>query len=235
MKSQEQPHSTAATLETVTSVPERSARSATAPSSTAVRRIDTRQATSVRELLEWAYQREMVRFAGSPWADEGAALSAAGSSTGRLCDVLGDGYLTEGNGWRGSPSAHPDAEWLHAFVMREFETEDRWRIIRAAESGTPPEWDPVVPALKVVRLMKASGKPRMYVCPVARRPVAERIAVVGVGAGEAAMIRVAARKEWQRWVALLAVMRDRIVIERAPLKRWQVTGIGAESEPWRGK
>lgn len=228
MKAQEHRNSTAPTLETVTAV--------TRPSLPgSVRKIDTRQATTMRALLEWAYGRELVRFAGSAGDAGGAALAAAGSATGRLCDVLGDGYLTEGNGWRGSPSAHPDAEWLHAAVMRDFVTEDRWRVIRAAESGTPPEWDPEVPALKVVRLLKASGKPRMYVCPVARRPVAERIAVMGVGAGEAAMIRVAARKEWQRWVSLLGVLRDRIVIERVPLKRWQVTGIGAELEPWRAK
>jgi hypothetical protein len=176
----------------------------------------------------------MVRFAG---ADDGGrpTLAGLGGGTGRVCDVLGDGFtLSDGNGWRGAPSAHPDAEWLHMRVQR-LEREDYWRVVRAAESGTPPEWDPEVPALKVVRLLKASGQPRMYVCPVARRPVAERIAVVGVGEAEAAMIRAAARETWRRWVAMLAVLRDQILAEPRALKRWQVTAIGAELEPWRAK
>lgn len=206
----------------------------TVPMNADVRRLDAREMTTMRGLLEWAYQREMVRFAGSGGgAATPSALSMSGRSmTGRVCDILDEGFMSSGGGgWMGSPSSHPDAEHVHGMVLR-LEREDYWRVVRAAESGTPPDWDPDLPKLKVVRLLKASGAPRMYVCPVSRRPVAERIAVVGMPLAEAEAIRGKARAEWHRWVQLLTWLRHDLLLQPTALKRWQITAVGADLEPW---
>lgn len=193
-------------------------------------------------LLVWAYKRELVRVAdgrgsasaGEDWADGG------GSMTGRACRVLETGLLGPGhNGMQvaggGAPSfkVHADAEWVHGLVC-SLARDEFWLIVRSAEAGEPPEWNPYLEPLRIEPVLRGNGRPAMIVDPMSKRPVACRIRSVGVPEDEAAATRVAARNRYAQWHRLLVVMRDRL-LEDGGLTRWELTGIGAEPQPWIGR
>jgi hypothetical protein len=184
------------------------------------------------ELLVWAYQREMVRFAGAAaagysldWRD----VSATGSVQAALeMGIAGRG----GDGWAsgGRPSAHADADTVHHHVSR-LDTAEQWSLIRAAEAGQAPDWAPDAPPLRVKPVLTARGKPKTILCPVARVPVACLIRLEGVSAEERESYRAKARLAYLDWWLRLRWLRDALVADDV-LRRWQITGIGVEMEPW---
>lgn len=195
-------------------------------------RIETRAPITMWGLLVWAYKQELVRFAGR---DGASLLDHSGySGTASVCDALGAGIVGGRGEQRGTingrPSAHPDADWVHAEVSR-LPAEESWPLIRAAEAGRPPEWAPELPTAKVVRVWSKGGKPRMLIDPVSRRPVACLIAIEGVAEHEREQRLALARLAWVDFVILLRRLRDALV-ERDRLERWQISGIGLELEPW---
>lgn len=193
-------------------------------------RADPRQSTTMRELLVWAYKRQMVRICEGTIYDD-HDIGVGGSNTSAVCRVLATGIVGSGPVARITRvPVHADAEWVHGLV-RSLDRDEFWLVVRAAEADDVPDWNPDIAPLRVVPILKANGKPRMIVCPIEKRAVACRIDVRGVPADEAEAIRAAAKDRYAHWYRLLWAIREKIN-EEDTLSRWKVTGIGAELEPW---
>jgi len=202
-----------------------------------------RTPTTMWQLLVWAYKRELVRVADGR---VGAGVAGGdwprgyggGSVTGAVCRMMETGLLGNGHsGARrvmggGAPGfkVHADAEWVHGLV-KTLDRDELWLVVKTAEAGEPPEWNPEVEMAWVEPVLKANGRPAMIVDPKSKRPIACRIKLHGVTREEAARIQLEARDRYRKWYRLLWAMRDVLVQEDA-LTRWSVTGIGAERWPW---
>lgn len=133
----------------------------------------------MRELLVWAYKRELVRYCEGRAG--GYAPGRGGvSATGAVCRALERGMTGEGPLMRASGFAvHADAEWVHGLV-RTLDRDEYWLVVRMAEADATPEWNPQVETMRVLPVLKANGRPRMITCPRSGRPVACRMQVVGL-------------------------------------------------------
>jgi hypothetical protein len=83
----------------------------------------------------------------------------------------------------------------------------------------------------VVPVLKASGKPEMIVDHNTRVGIACRIRIDGHSAEVRAIRQKEAREAYAEWFLALAEVREVLLMENR-LRRWQVTGIGVEQEPW---
>lgn len=182
---------------------------------------------------QWAYQRELVRFAGSgERAGGGRAIEVSTiSQTGIVCRILelGATILGGGRAIHGGYEAHPEAAELHALVA-SWPTADYWRFVDAAESGRPPAWNPELPAARYVPVLRR-GKPEVVSCATGRRGLYCPVIQVGYTREEAEAARSAARVGYARWVACLEdAMRE--MRAGGSLKRWRIMGLGVPVAPW---
>lgn len=174
-------------------------------------------------LLIWAYKRQMVRYE----VDRALALEPAADGSRGLPGVAfwGERGCINGAG----TTAHPDAHRVHAHVLR-LPPARRDLVIKTAEQGLPPEWDPSIPPLRVIPMRKAGGAIKR-IWNRSGNDVGCWITFEGVAEDEARMIRGAARDIYTCWWwALFASYRDAWIEDR--LERWKISGIGVEREPW---
>lgn len=199
-------------------------------------RYDGRAEITMWGLLEWAYRREMVRFAGrSAWYDQGGGFMPI-SQSGAVCAALRDGIAGRGAATiNGRPSAHPDADFVESLVLQWLDgTPDYWLLINAAEKGIFPDTNPARATLKVRPVVGKNGAVRMYLDPVSRRPTACLIYVTGETDAEYRSRVAEARLRWLDLVTIAMTLRDRL-LEHDLLTRWRVTGLGIEEAPWESK
>lgn len=204
----------------------------------AVRRIqagippDTRSPTDVWPLLVWAYRGEQVRF--SAGSDCGADTIREVSGTGWAMQVLEMGARVSGGGgtWH-APACHVDALIVHALVT-QLVGDDYWLVVRTAERGAPPIWEPEIAPLRFVPVRRGNGRPEFIRdrCNIA---VACIVRSVGYSQADAESIRAAACASYGRWIGLLDLLRAQLSGPGMGLTRWRVEGIGASRQPWRSK
>ena len=178
------------------------------------------------ELLQWAYAKQKVNFA----SDSGySPCPPFISSTARVCGDLAAGAVIRG-GVRGSGStAHEDAYIIHDYVCRLFPAE-RDLVIQHAEKSAEPDWCPRLPELVVVPVMRGNGQVKMLK-DKRGKAVACCIDYDGFPAARIAEAHAFAKRTYEQWHTALRILREAIMIADG-LKRWRVTGVGAEREPW---
>lgn len=202
--------------------------------------VSVRQPTTVWDLLVWAYRAQRVERTSATAqpgratpADLGHRISGCGAAL--VGDVMATGMLGTGcsvrtSSWVGR--CHPDAErvawWVDGLAPEE------WHLVReSARRGVAPAWHIELPRLEVLPRLRANGRPEMLYDGMSNRAIACLIDVVGVSdsvrAEAAAEQRARYEVWWQALWMLAEVMRD-----DQRLKRWFVTGIGAERAPWEG-
>ena len=198
-----------------------------------------RERISTWGLLMWAYARQLAHRSHVVAVGPGASASRrpggggnGGTLTGTVCDLMASGGLM-GAGHNGSAAtcvgkAHPDAEEVVSIVRRH---PLMLELERTAKAETPPQWDSDLEPLRVVPVLKANNKPEMIVDHNTRVGIACRIRIEGHPAAVRAIRQKEAREAYAEWFAALVEVREVLLTENR-LRRWQVTGIGVEQEPW---
>jgi hypothetical protein len=204
--------------------------------------VDTRSPVPLWELLTWAYRRQMVRYACLE--GYGPAGHARGGYD-RVGEVLRIGATIRTTG-HGAPryDVHEDAIVVHDWVLR-LAPRERDLVMRTAEAGAPPDWNPRLPPCRVVPLLKGAWTfdnfkgPDGLAKPHALRRIVDKrgkwkascIAYEGVGEAQKQARVALARRDYDLWHTALRVLRDAMVTQD-DLKRWRITGVGAERTPW---
>lgn len=182
--------------------------------------VDSRTPITMWELLVWAYKRQMVRYEVDRHEPEWRTGFRSTSATWRLGSAMAQGGGARGSINGAGTTAHPDAHLVHAHVMR-LEPADRDLIIATAERGTPPDPNPVLPALRVVPVRKGgTGAPRMLYGK-SGRPVACLIDYEGIPEQEARRIGQVARDTYARWRQAVLLLGCAILRQNS-LSRWRV-------------
>ena len=194
---------------------------------------DVRRVTTMWDFVQWAYQRELVRFSwvGGDDRREREMLASPISQTGIVCRILELGATIHGGGVtvHGRYEAHPDAEAVHA-VVAAWPRRDFWRLVDAAESGRLPVWNPALPPARYAPVLRR-GRPDVVGCPQGRRGLYCPIVQVGYTREEAALARAEARAEYARLVDGLRDAAEALSQDGA-LKRWRIKGLGVDVRPW---
>jgi hypothetical protein len=128
---------------------------------------------------------------------------------------------------------HEDALTVHDYVMR-LTTIERQLIIVSAELGTPPEWNPKIPPVKVVPVLRGNGKPKMLYPPRRNEPIACLIAYEGVMPQQAEALRERSRAAYRACHSALLILAEALT-SLDELTRWRVAEAGAAREPWRSR
>lgn len=195
-------------------------------------RVEAREVTTVWALLCWAYGRQKVHMSGDAVGAMGyGGISATGAVVERLrlgvsVDCSRRGYGGSTGAWSASDD---DALEVHRYVSRL--GRHARTVIDAASVGTAPEWRPFIPPLKVGPILRGNGKPKMEYAN--NRPVLCLLRYDGFLPGRAWDVVAHSRQVYAEWWAALSVLCD-VLTEVQPLRRWYVSGIGAEAQPWCG-
>jgi hypothetical protein len=171
------------------------------------------------ELLVWTYQRQKVhKSGGRDWS------LGYGGGTGAALARLARG-LPRAPIAMAAPLPHEDALTVHDYVMRLTAIE-RQLIIVSAELGTPPEWSPKIPPVKVVPVLRGNGKPKMLYPPRRNEPIACLIGYEGVMPRQAEALRERSRAAYRAWHSALLILAEALT-SLDELTRWRVAEAGA--------
>ena len=193
---------------------------------------DTREATTLLGLLDWAYRRQRIDADDSRALHELERLAGGGGSS--AASVAQNGLLgctIHSTAHKQRQAHHPDAATV-ADCVALLATPGRWLVEQHARAGTVPDWgqnqhfEPVVQGGRPL-VIEAE---RVEVSTACRhtRIVAVTYCPVQLWPSEA-WVRMQ-RAEYARWYRALEVLA--VVLEGALLQRWRVAGIGAAAEPW---
>jgi hypothetical protein len=188
-----------------------------------------RQSITMWALLVWAYKRQMVRYE----VDRAARPCGAGRAL--LAEFLRQrsGFAAERGCINGAgTTAHDDAHVVHAHVQA-LGSRERELIMATAEAGRPPEWNPAIPAFRVVPKRRAGNGAVQRIWSPSGNAVGCLIEYVGVPDHEAALIRRKARELYELWWRTLRRLRSALWVENS-LTLWKVSQTGAPAEPWIG-
>ena len=179
-------------------------------------------------LLIWSYANEKVRFSRpAAWSPkQGGAHSNADS----VRRTLSLGAVIPGHGHNSRAACHDDADLVHSYVL-QLVTDDYWLIVNAAEAGCAPDWNPDIELGQMEPVLTSDGKIKMLRDRKSCRPIACLGRFVGLTPSQRQLLLDDAREKYARWWHLLWMLRETISAEDR-LTRWQVTGVGAEREPW---
>lgn len=208
-----------------------------------------REPIGLWDLMLWAYGREMVRatcgtdFKPAGWTasdHSSLAWAIAAASSGSL---IGGG---EGNAW--APACcHDDALAVHGAVLKVIVGIDRGLedsparreafqlLIKHAELGSAPTWDPETPAPRCLPVLRPNGKPKCMRGETGRyrgHAIACLVRYEGYSDAAAAALRREARARYARWIALLDQVIHMLLPDHGRLIRWRLTGLGVERSPW---
>lgn len=185
-----------------------------------------RKDTTLWRLLVWAYRDQLVRRSGRD-----VVLASSNSSTGLACRAMRTGIVSSG----GSPMtvAVPDDALTIDGMVGRLTTPHYWLLVRAAETGAPPDWDPKLPPPTTRRVRRDNGKPAMlYRRPEKSAEPYASLVEFPFGAAWAERQRSEARTRYAAFHAVLVRLHPVLGVERA-LLRWTVTGLGLPARPWQ--
>ena len=199
-----------------------------------VKPVELRQPTTMWQLLIWTYQRQKAHL-GETDAPGGHRLGV--SPTAVVVQRLLLGASIDGgrsfmpSGAAGAACA-ADALEVHGYVL-ELGSHARG-LIETASVGQAPDWQPFYPPARVsgVWRMKKGQRAPVMLYDENRHPLnACKIEITGFAPDRARRWIEHHREIYTRWWAALSVLHDWLA-EWQPLKRWLVSGIGAEPNPW---
>lgn len=198
-----------------------------------------RERKDIEELLIWAYQRQAVDKAST-----GAAAACLGFGSGAM---RVDGGVQGGGVARlvFGASVHPDAEAIHAAVMRPekkggLSSLARGLVMENARSGAQPDWMPGARPVMASVLNNRGNHAMIYDgnrtevgCKIV-----EAVAVQGIGGD---VIRrgmphshiVMMREAYVLWWEALSFLAQ--CLKKAGLEAYDVTGPAAPNRPWEGR
>ncbi len=208
---------------------------------------------TVFELTIWAYRRQMVQYEPRRQLEVAAEYGVGpgfrapfvedllAGLRGQVADHCGRGCI-RGEG----ASADIRAHIVHAHV-RKLPSAAQILIIKAAEAGKPPDWNPYTPSFRVTPWWKGEGgkleridgelvvrgsfrkiwskKGRWIGCYLAHQGMPPAIAEA---------IRDKARGDYAVWWGGLAQLEAGLSADPR-LAAFSIEGVGANREPWRGK
>lgn len=186
---------------------------------------------TMRALLEWAYGAQKVHRGGGRGkmvAPNGySSMSATGAVLERLklgCQVSGGGVGVKGS------DCDQDALTVHCYVQW-LASEERALVIRCAAVSAVPNWSPLIPPYACVPVPGRRGRPYKGIYDRHGNEVGCEVEYQGVPRRKAEERVRYAREIYGRWYSALAVLRDAVAAVDE-LRRWRVTGVGAEPVPW---
>jgi hypothetical protein len=182
--------------------------------------------TTAWQLLVWTYQRQKAHLGDHRLAANGfSPISPTGAVIERLrLGVSVD--VSRGAGFTG-PRCDGDALVVHDLVL--LMGKQGWCLVNSGAIGAKPEWSPTIPPLKMGPVLRGNGKPKMIY--ENNRAIACELAYEGFRPDRAAALIRYARECYAAWWASLAALHATLA-EDQPLRRWQVTELGAAFEPW---
>lgn len=188
--------------------------------------IVVREPTTAVALLTWTYRNQKADLmSGRDLHHPGGELPVPGGPRPGLAP---SGWLRpriRSTGHLQRPALHPDAEAVHDLVVQVSWTDpagarlvrDYARLGEIPESGdTSPRPGPVYRRTgnNRLRIVEDGDAPAAF-CPLRYVPSLDSVAE--------------ARAEYAAWWAAL----ERIAAALPPLRRWQLTGLGAAEAPWQ--
>lgn len=209
-----------------------------------------REPTTVVDLITWVYRSQKADLMSGkdlfvPQQPSSETKAAPGRSS--LADVLEAGRLgavIRGTAARQRSLLHPDAEAIHDRVV-EMSRAD-WLgpslLLRCGRAGAVPDYADEVPQPLPVHRMKGR---REVVVEDAMAPGESHLEAVADGNTLAWVEVPHPHCPLQYWPTIAEIERSRVDYRawwRAlrdlaaglpPLQRWNVTGLGAEEQPWR--
>jgi hypothetical protein len=189
----------------------------------------TRQPTTLIRLMAWAYRIHMVQYE----TDRAHEFSPSGSF---VPDLLGyrSSYDVERACVKGmGTSADPEAHVLHSIVSG-LPAKQRYLLIDYAAGSGIPEWNPVIPAFRVVPSRKGGTGNLRMIWSKKRQAIGCLIEYEGIPPEEAEATRKAARNLYAAWWKAMRTLKCRLLFERR-LTRWKITEIGAPPAPWEAQ
>ena len=188
-------------------------------------------ATSMWDLAIWTYQ---VQKAHRDFGRVGGVGYDTRSMTAAVAEACHMGGAGGGGGASARTYADDDALTVHEMVLRRPGSE-RGMIIATAKTASVPDWSPNIPPFKVVPTRGRRGrdgqmKPR-GIYDAHGNHIGCEIDYEGFAPSRAAEAVRHAREVYTDWWRALYALREAL-IACSGLKRWVVTGIGAEREPW---
>jgi hypothetical protein len=209
-----------------------------------IRRASQKTAITMWDLAVWTYRDQKAhKDVIASYTVGYSSLSSTGR-VGRVCQL---GGFISGGGPRMS-HCDDDALAVHS-VVGYMPSEMRSLIIRTAATASPPEWSPMVPAFKVVPVKGRKLKKydnglydedggllghykAIFAASDGHGPVIGcEIDYAGYAPDRAAQSASWARELYQSWYGALHGLWERFAGDDG-MRRWIVTGIGAEAAPW---
>ena len=197
-----------------------------------------RQDISAWGLCKWAYNRECVRYLTNNDRDWRVSQPGVTATALVMRAMLLGGHITSSGGTPGTTTVPDDAVALHVWLSGSVIGPDAWRVMHAAERGTPPVWCPDLPDLVCEPVMDETfSRPRPkqyyrdrahsrpYLCPVCYR---------GLTDDEKASKVNQARLEYRRFVEVLSLIMSDHATGGLKLDKYRVTKIGVTPRPWQG-
>jgi hypothetical protein len=180
--------------------------------------------TTMWGLAIWTYQAQKAHKDTVGSSAAGSSLSST-ARVGRVCQL--GGYV--GGGGYSRTHTDDDALTVHDMVLR-MSGNERALIVRTAAIAQQPDWSPHIPAFRVVPVPGRKGANK-GIYDRHGNQIGCEITYEGYPPARAALAVEHAREAYTAWWRALWVLRDALA-GAGELVRWQVTGIGAEREPW---
>lgn len=185
-------------------------------------------ATNMWDLAIWTYRAQQAhRDSGRV----GGIGYGSTSQTGAVLDRARLGCSISGGGGLSRTYCDDDALSVHEMVLR-LRGHERALVIGSASTASVPGWAPAIPDYRVVPVKGRKGAVK-GIYDRHGNQIGCEIDYVGFAPDRAADVVRHARQVYAAWYSALAVLRDALAA-LDELRRWVVTGVGAEPTPWRG-
>lgn len=192
-------------------------------------RASERQRASITmwDLAIWTYQAQKAH---KDVLSSNAPSYSSLSSTARIGQVCALGGFVGGGGATRT-YADDDALTVHEMVLRMTGGE-RALIIGSAKTATQPDWSPLIPEYRFVPVPGRKGRLYKGIYDRSGNEIGCEVTEQGFSPRRASAAVAHARATWGAWYSALWVLRDAL-LARGELRRWAITGVGVEAEPWR--
>jgi hypothetical protein len=187
-----------------------------------------RVAITMWDLAIWTYQSQKAH---KDYGRVGGRFYASRSQTAVLAEICAAGGSFGGGGGNSRTYADDDALTVHEMVLR-MTGHERALIIGSAKTATQPDWSPVIPEYKIVPVPGRKGRLYKGIYDRSGNEIGCEVTEQGFSPRRASAAVAHARATWGAWYSALWVLRDAL-LARGELRRWAITGVGVEAEPWR--
>lgn len=191
-------------------------------------------------LLVWAFRREWVRFSCGSLFRPGR-VSQSSMAWAMAAGESGERGGAEEMDYDFAPCCHVDALEVYGAVLLVMDDEPDGEakrrafqlLIKHAEAGMAPVWDPPVPDIRIRPMLRTNGKVQHFFSKRGHA-IACALAYEGFPDDERRVIRAAARVRYEDWCRLMDGVIDMLGVGAPGLKRFIVNGLGVARSPWRG-